>query len=224
LILFIGANSRLALDCAGSLAKEGPVIGICRRATDETRSTYRAVFEMDYARPHLSSAQLDQISEGPITVVNFAALKVDKLFVDTSPEDVAASLDINLKLNWSLLPPIIRRMMSAKWGRIVLLSSTGAVNGDVGISTYAAAKAGLAALARVLAKEYGRFGITTNVLELGYFDSPMFRALPEEKKKQLLRQIPSRKLGTGDDIAEALKFVMRCAYVNGAVLPIDGGA
>jgi len=223
LILFIGANSRLALDCAASISSDDRVIGICRAAGDEARKAYHAVFEMDYAHPRLTAAQMDQISDGRITVVNFVALKEDKLFVDTSPEDVQRSLDINLKLHWILLPPILKRMISAKWGRIVFLSSTGALAGDVGISVYAAAKAGITALARVLAKEYGRFGITSNVLSLGYFDTPMFRRLGEQKQKLLMNQIPSRKLGSGADVAEGLRFLIRCGYVNGAVVPIDGG-
>ena len=223
MIVFVGANSQLALQCASALANEDLVVGLCREAREETRKTYSRVLEMDYRHPDRAVEQLDRMLEGRITFANFAACKIDKLFLNLTSEDVDEALDVNVRLNFAVLPTILRRMMAAKWGRIVFLSSTGAERGDVGLSLYSVGKAGLLGLARVLAKEYGRFGVTTNVLSLGYFDTQMFSNLSEESRARLRSQIPSRKLGDAANIVESIRYLVRSNYVNGAVVPVDGG-
>ena len=223
MIAFIGARSELALACAAALRGEDRLVGLCRTPDDRVRAVYDEVHRIDYHQPEDGVRALEQLADERLTVVNFAARKIDKLFVDVTPADIDESLHINVRLNFSILPPLIRRMMSAKWGRVVLIASAGATRGDVGISLYSTTKATLASLARSLAKEYGRFGITANVLSLGHYELGMFAALPAGIRNSLKNQIPSGQLGRGEDIAEGIRFLIRSRYVNGSVIPIDGG-
>ncbi len=223
MIIFFGANSALALRCAEALGEEDTLIGFCRRASNETHEAYDQVFEIDYRQPHAAMDALERIEGERITVVNFAARKIDKLFINIDAADVADVLDTNLGVNFIVLPPLVRKMVSTKWGRIIFLSSTGALRGDSGLTLYSTAKTGLVGLARSLAREYGRFGITANVLSLGYFDTGLMDSIPERLRSKMITDIPSRKLGDATNIAEGIRFLIRADYVNGAVIPIDGG-
>ncbi len=223
MIIFFGANSALALRCALALGEEDTLVGFCRQASKETLEAYDQVFEIDYRDPKAAMNAIEGIAAGPITVVNFAARKVDKLFVNVEASDVADTLETNLGVNFIVLPPLVRKMVSAKWGRIIFLSSTGALRGDSGLTLYSTAKAGLVGLARSLAREYGRFGITANVLSLGYFDVGLMDPIPEKLRAKMISDVPSRKLGDASNIAESIRFLIRADYVNGAIIPIDGG-
>lgn len=223
MIIFFGANSALALRCASSLRQEDAVVGFCRQATSETRETYDQVFEIDYRNPNSAIDAIEGLAGKRITVMNFAARKIDKLFVNIKPEDVSDTLETNLGVNFIVLPPLVRKMVAEKWGRIIFLSSTGALRGDSGLTLYSTVKTGLVGLARSLAREYGRFGITANVLSLGYFDTGLMDSIPEELSAKMIADIPSRKLGDASNIAESVRFLIRADYVNGAVIPVDGG-
>lgn len=223
MIIFVGANSRLAQQCASVLSDEDEVVGLCREAREETHKIYHRVVQLDYRQPERGVDQLSEILSGRITFANFATCKIDKLFLELTSADVDEALDVNVRLNFALLPIVIRRMLVEQWGRILFLGSVGAERGDAGLSLYATGKTALVGLARVLAKEYGRFGVTTNVISLGYFESQMFSTLPDEVRRRLVAQVPSRKLGTAVDVAETIRFLMRSGYVNGAVVPVDGG-
>jgi len=223
MIIFFGANSALALRCAAALGEEDTLVGFCRKASKTTRETYDQVFEIDYRQPQSAMDAIERIAGERITVVNFAARKIDKLFINIEADDVSDMLETNLGVNFIVLPPLIRKMVSAKWGRIIFLSSTGALRGDSGLTLYSTAKTGLIGLARSLAREYGRFGITANVLSLGYFDAGLMDSIPEKLRATMIADIPSKKLGDASNIAESVRFLIRADYVNGAVIPIDGG-
>ena len=223
MIIFFGANSALALRCAKALGEEDTLVGFCRQASNETHEAYDQVLEIDYRHPQAAIDAIERIAGERITVVNFAARKIDKLFVDIEASDVSDMLETNLGVNFAVLPPLVRKMVSAKWGRIIFLSSTGALRGDSGLTLYSTAKAGLVGLARSLAKEYGRFGITANVLSLGYFDTGLMDSIPEKLRARMIADIPSGKLGDASSIVESVRFLIRADYVNGAVIPIDGG-
>ena len=115
-------------------------------------------------------------------------------------------------------------MIESKYGRIVYTSSKGAVNGDVGALSYSATKSAIIGMSNVLAKEYARFNITSNVLMLGAFETGMYLNLSEKKKKKILELIPSKKLGSVDNIVNAIEFLMKSDYVNGSIINIDGAS
>ena len=156
-----------------------------------------------------------------ITLIHLAAVKIDELAVFCNEINWDKVMDVNLKGAFFLTRELLPIMTKEKWGRIIFIISAGL--GDVGTLTYSTSKFGLLGMSEVLSKEYARFGITSNILQLGYFDAGLYKKLPEDKQKELLEQIPSRKLGDPINIVNAIEFIIKSDFVNGAILNIDGG-
>jgi len=113
-------------------------------------------------------------------------------------------------------------MINEKWGRIIHLSSIAGVRGMQGTLAYSTAKTGLQGMSRVLAREYARFNITSNVLVLGYFNIGLIETLSEKVKKSIINEIPSKKLGHPRNIVNAIEYLIKSEYTNGSVVNIDG--
>jgi len=156
-----------------------------------------------------------------ITVIHLAAVKIDELAVFVNEDNWDKVMDINLKGNFLLTKELIPIMMKEKWGRIIHIISSGL--GDVGTLTYSTSKFGLLGMSEVLSREYARYGITSNVLQLGYFQTGMWEKLSQVKKDELLNQIPSKQLGDPINIVNAVKFIIDSPFVNGSVINVDGG-
>jgi 3-oxoacyl-[acyl-carrier protein] reductase len=116
-------------------------------------------------------------------------------------------------------------MMKARKGRIISIASVIGLTGNPGQANYAAAKAGIIAFSKSLAREIGSRGITVNVVAPGFIDTDMTRALPEESKQALLSQIALGRLGEARDIAQAVAFLASpaAAYITGETLHVNGG-
>lgn len=156
-----------------------------------------------------------------ITVVHLAAVKIDELAVFCNEDNWDKVMDVNLRGAFLLNKELIPIMMKEKWGRIIHIISSGL--GDVGTLTYSTSKFGLLGMNEVLSREYARYGITSNVLQLGYFETGLWEKLSQPKKDELLNQIPSKKLGDPLNIVNAVKYLIDSPFVNGSVLTIDGG-
>jgi 3-oxoacyl-[acyl-carrier protein] reductase len=140
-------------------------------------------------------------------------------------EDWNAILDTNLTSVYRTSKAVMRGMMKAKKGRIISIASVIGLTGNAGQSNYAAAKAGIIAFSKSLAKEIGSRGITVNVVAPGFIETDMTNALPEAQKAALLGQIALGRLGGPADIAEAVAFLASpaAAYVTGETLHVNGG-
>ena len=158
-----------------------------------------------------------------ITIVHFAAKSVDKLAVHCEVSDWNDVMNINLRGNFLLSRSLIPLMIRQRWGRIIHISSVVGMAGIPGTVAYATSKTGLIGLSRVLAKEYARFNITSNVLCLGYFEVGLIETLNGKTRQKILSQIPSRQLGKIASISNSVRWLIDSDYVNGAVINIDGG-
>jgi 3-oxoacyl-[acyl-carrier protein] reductase len=156
-----------------------------------------------------------------ITVIHGAGISEDSLVMNHKKDKWEDVIGINLTANFLLTKAIIPLMIKQKWGRIVHFSSIRVASGTLSYST---TKHGLLGMSKVLAKEYAKFNITSNSLILGAFNTGMFQSLREKVKKEMVNQIPSRKLGDVDNIVSAIKFLVDSPFVNGASIRIDGGA
>ncbi|EIL95552.1 3-oxoacyl-ACP reductase FabG [Rhodanobacter sp. 115] len=158
-------------------------------------------------------------------LVNNAGITRDQLLMRMKDEDWQAIIDTNLTSVYRTSKAVMRGMMKAKKGRIISIASVIGLTGNPGQANYAAAKAGIIAFSKSLAREIGSRGITVNVVAPGFIDTDMTRALPEESKQALLGQIALGRLGEASDIAQAVAFLASpaAAYITGETLHVNGG-
>ena len=170
-------------------------------------------------------AELEQAGELPTILVNNAAITRDSLLLRMKPEDWDRVIATNLTAVFRLSKACVRRMMKERRGRIVNLSSVVGVTGNPGQANYAAAKAGLLGFTKSLAQELASRGITVNAVAPGFIDTDMTRALSEEQRTALLTRVPLGRLGTVEDIAAAVLFLVspQAGYITGETLHVNGG-
>jgi 3-oxoacyl-[acyl-carrier protein] reductase len=170
-------------------------------------------------------AELEQAEEMPTILVNNAAITRDMLLVRMKPEDWQQVLQTNLTAVFRLSKAVLRRMMRERRGRIINIASIVALTGNPGQANYAAAKAGMLGFTKSLAREVASRGITVNAVAPGFIDTDMTRALSEEQRAQLTRQIPMERLGSPEDVAGAVLFLASpaAAYITGETLHVNGG-
>ena len=173
-------------------------------------------------------ALVDYISKtiGPVSVlVNNAGITRDQILMRMKDEDWNAIIDTNLSSVYRTSKAVMRGMMKARKGRIINIASVIGLTGNAGQSNYAAAKAGIIAFSKSLAKEIGSRGITVNVVAPGFIQTDMTDSLPEEAKNALMQQIALGRLGAPSDIAEAVAFLASpaAAYITGETLNVNGG-
>ncbi len=158
-------------------------------------------------------------------LVNNAGITRDNLAMRMKDADWDAVIDTNLTAVFRLSRAAIRPMIKQRQGRIVNITSVVGASGNAGQANYAAAKAGVAGLTRSLARELGSRGITVNCVAPGFIATDMTDALADGQKSALLAQIPLGRLGSVDDVAQAVAFLVSAgaAYITGTELHVNGG-
>ncbi len=158
-------------------------------------------------------------------LVNNAGITQDQLAIRMKDEEWDNVIAVNLTAVARLSRAVLRGMMRSKEGRIINISSVVGSVGNVGQMNYAASKAGVESMSRVLAREVASRNITVNCIAPGFIDTVMTRSLGEEVTTALLKQIPLARLGSPEDIAFAVAFLAspRAAYITGTVLHVNGG-
>lgn len=235
--LVTGASRGIGRAIAESLGKAGATV-IGTATTDagaESISNYFAEAGITGKGMTLNVTEPDSIdvliksvtSEyGAITVlINNAGITRDNLMLRMKEEEWNDIISTNLTSVYRLSKACLRGMMKARHGRIISISSVVGVTGNAGQANYSAAKAGVVGFSKSLAQEVGSRGITVNVVAPGFIDTDMTRELAEEQRSKLLENIPLRKLGQSEDIANAVLFLASDmgAYISGETLHVNGG-
>jgi 3-oxoacyl-[acyl-carrier protein] reductase len=158
-------------------------------------------------------------------LVNNAGITRDTLAMRMKDADWDAVIDTNLKAVFRASRAVMRTMMKQRYGRIVNITSVVGASGNAGQANYAAAKAGVAGMTRALARELGSRGVTVNCIAPGFISTDMTEGLAEAQKAALLAQIPVGRLGTPQEIADAVLFLASPAagYITGTELHVNGG-
>jgi len=158
-------------------------------------------------------------------LVNNAGVTRDTFLIRMKEEDWDFVLNVNLKGIFLLTKEILKLMIKEEKGVIINLSSVVGITGNVGQCNYSASKAGVIAFTKSLAKEVGSRNIRVVAVAPGFIETPMTLKLPEEIKKKYLEQIPLRRFGKPEEVAELISFLSsnKASYISGCVIQIDGG-
>jgi len=158
-------------------------------------------------------------------LVNNAGIIRDTLLAQMSPQQWQEVIDTNLTSVYNFCQAVTRPMMSARYGRIVNMSSVAAEFGNSGQVNYASSKAGMIGFTRCLATELARRGVTVNAVAPGFIETDMTEAVRNLAGSELKKKIPARRLGQPDDVAQAVLFLAGdgASYVTGQTISVDGG-
>jgi 3-oxoacyl-[acyl-carrier protein] reductase len=237
-IAFItGASRGIGRACAQTLAAAGYKLVVAARALDkleETAQLTRAagaetfIVEMDLSNSDSITAGIAKASKefGRIDIlVNNAGVTKDGLAVRMKKADWESVLNTNLSGSFYATQQVLPGMMRERWGRIVNISSVVGEKGNPGQANYSASKAGLLGLTKSLAQEVGSRNITVNAVAPGFIETDMTHGLPDELKQRMIAETPLRRMGSPEDIAAAVKFLVseEAGFITGHVLDVNGG-
>ena len=235
--LVTGATRGIGRAIALALARDGATV-VGTATTDAGAASIDAALrdahypgagmKLDVTDAAATEAALAEVESqfGPVAIlVNNAGITKDNLLVRMKDEEWDAIMATNLKPAWRLAKACLRGMMKARRGRIIQIGSVVGATGNPGQANYAAAKAALVGFTKSLALEVGSRNITVNTVAPGFVDTDMTKGLAEAQREALLSRVPLGRLGTPEDIAEAVAFLAgpRAAYITGATLHVNGG-
>jgi beta-ketoacyl ACP reductase len=225
-VLVTGGNRGIGLAIATAFAAQGDKVAVTHRGSTVPDGFFGVRCDVtDNDQVDAAFTEVEQ-AQGPVEVlVANAGITDDTLLMRMSEEQFTRVIDANLTGAYRVAKRATRNMLRARWGRLVFISSVVGLMGSPGQVNYAASKAGLIGIARSISRELGSRNITANVVAPGFVATDMTDALPEERKKEILAQVPLNRYATTDEVAAAVTFLASDAagYVTGAVLPVDGG-
>ncbi len=158
-------------------------------------------------------------------LVNNAGITRDNILLRMKEQEWDSVIAVNLKGTFNFTKAVARPMIKNRSGRIVNIASVIGVMGNAGQGNYAASKAGIIGFSKSIAKELASRGVTVNAIAPGFIDTAMTKVLSEDVRNQLREQIPLKRLGASQDVADVVAFLVSPAanYVTGQVLHVDGG-
>jgi 3-oxoacyl-[acyl-carrier protein] reductase len=233
-----GASRGIGRACAEALASGGWKVAIGYRTNDADAKEVQNAIED--AGGVAMAVRIDTLDEGSVTdafkevsealgavtgLVNNAGYSKDGLLITYSMDEFQKTLDTNVRGTYLCARAALRGMLRARWGRIVNMSSAVALHGNAGQTAYGASKAAIVGITKSLAREVGAKGITVNALCPGLLDTEMTSHLTDEARAYYVDQTPLGRTARLEEVAAVVRFVMsdEASYVNGVVLPVDGG-
>lgn len=236
--LITGATRGIGKQIALTLADEGYDIALNYRKEDENLiNTKKEIEEKnvkclavkgDISNFENTEKFVKEVIEeyGKIDVlVNNAGITKDMLLVRMKKEDFESVIDVNLVGTFNVTKNVISYMMKARSGRIINISSVVGVAGNSGQTNYSASKAGIIGFTKSLAKEVASRNILVNAIAPGFIETNMTDVLKDEVKEEIAKNIPLKRMGNTQDVANVVKFLASedSAYITGQVINVDGG-
>ena len=233
--LVTGASRGIGKAIATQLAEQGAiVIGTATSdagaaaITEYLQASGGKGMTLNVTEPGASEALVKAITDefGAVEIlVNNAGITRDNLLMRMKDDEWQAIMDTNLTSIFSLSKAVLRGMMKKRFGRNVSIGSVVGCAGNAGQANYAAAKAGVIGFSKSLAREVASRGITVNVVAPGFIDTDMTKALSDEQREAIFKDIPANRLGQPEEIAATVSFLVStgAAYITGETIQVNGG-
>ncbi|MGH3863619.1 3-oxoacyl-[acyl-carrier-protein] reductase [Actinokineospora sp.] len=225
-VLVTGGNRGIGLAIAQAFLAQGDKVAITHRGSGAPEGMLGVQCDVTDAEAVDRAFSEVEAANGPVEIlIANAGITDDTLLMRMDEEQFTRVIDANLTGAWRVTKRATRAMLKARFGRVVYISSVVGMLGAPGQVNYAASKAGLIGMARSIARELGSRNITANVVAPGFIETDMTAAMTEDRKKQILGNVPAGRYGQVEEIAAAVTFLAsdQAGYINGAVLPVDGG-
>jgi 3-oxoacyl-[acyl-carrier protein] reductase len=224
--LVTGGNRGIGLAIARAFAEQGDNVAVTHRGAETPEGLLGVKCDVtDGAQVDAAFAEIEE-KQGPVEIlVSNAGITDDTLLLRMTEEQFSRVLDANLTGAFRVAKRASRGMLRKRWGRLIFISSVVGLSGSAGQANYAASKAGLVGFSRSLARELGSRNITSNVITPGFVATEMTAVLPDDRKQEIIGQVPLGRYADTAEIASAVTFLASdsAAYITGAVLPVDGG-
>jgi 3-oxoacyl-[acyl-carrier protein] reductase len=225
-VLVTGGNRGIGLAVARAFAADGHRVAVTHRGETGPEDLFGVRCDVTDAAAVDAAFTAVEAEHGPVEVlVANAGINADTLLLRMSEEQFTSVIDTNLTGSYRVAKRAAGRMLRARWGRMIFVSSVVGLSGNPGQANYAASKAGLVGLARSIARELGSRNITANVVAPGFVDTDMTAALTEQQRTAGLATVPLGRFARPEEVAAAITWLAsdRAGYVTGAVIPVDGG-
>ncbi|MGH3647898.1 MAG: 3-oxoacyl-ACP reductase FabG [Micromonosporaceae bacterium] len=225
-VLVTGGNRGIGLAIANAFAKQGDKVAVTHRGSEVSEGLFGV--RCDVTDPEQVDAAFTTVEAelGPVEVlVANAGITDDTLLLRMSEEQFGRVIDTNLTGAFRCAKRAASKMLRARRGRIIFISSVVGLSGAPGQVNYAASKAGLVGMARSIARELGSRNITANVVAPGPIETEMTAQLTDKRREEILGGVPLGRFASTDEVAAVVTWLAgdSAGYVTGAVIPVDGG-
>ena len=237
--LVTGAARGIGKKIAIKLAKEGYNVAINYRTKTDELEALKSEIEKDFGvkcalvqgdvsifeeAEKMVKETIEQLGKIDV-LVNNAGITKDGLFMRMSKEDFEKVIDINLMGTFNVTRNVIPLMIKQRSGRVINISSVVGVAGNAGQTNYSASKAGIIGFTKSLAREVASRNILVNAVAPGFIATDMTSVLNDNQKENINGQIPLKRMGTAEDVANLVKFLASddSSYITGQVINVDGG-
>jgi 3-oxoacyl-[acyl-carrier protein] reductase len=236
--LITGSSSGIGAAIAKELAAQGATVAIHYRGNQDGAETVAAqiresggtcaIFQGDVGNMEAAQALVKAVEDqlGSISIlVNNAGTTADTLLLSMKPEEWERVIQTNLNSIFYVTKAAMRKMLKARWGRIINITSVVGLAGQAGQTNYAASKAGIIGFTKSLAREVGSRNITVNAVAPGFIPTALTDVLSEEQRARTIAATPAGRLGEPEEVAWAVAFLAseRSGFITGHVLTVDGG-
>ncbi len=225
-VLVTGGSRGIGLAIARAFAEAGDAVAVTSRSGQAPDGLFAVACDVTDTASVDAAFTAVEAEHGPVEVlVANAGITHDTLLLRMSEDDWTSVLDTNLTGGFRVAKRASKSMLRARRGRLIFVSSVVGLSGSAGQANYAASKSGLVGLARSLARELGSRSITANVVAPGFVDTDMTAALGDERRAEIVGQVPLGRYASPDEVAGVVRFLAseEAAYITGAVIPVDGG-
>jgi NAD(P)-dependent dehydrogenase (short-subunit alcohol dehydrogenase family) len=225
-VLVTGANRGIGRAIAGRFLAAGDKVATIYRTGELPAGVLGAVGDVRDTASVDAAFTAIEAAHGPVEVlVANAGINRDQLLLRMTDEDFEQVLDVNVTGSFRCVRRASTGMIRLRRGRIIFISSVVGMYGSPGQVNYAASKSALVGMARSITRELGGRGITANVVAPGFIDTAMTAQLPPERQAAYRAAIPAGRFAEPDEVAAVVQFLASAdaAYINGAVVPVDGG-
>jgi 3-oxoacyl-(acyl-carrier-protein) reductase len=226
-VLVTGGNRGIGRATAKAFAATGHKVAVTYRR-DPPKDDGLLAVRCDITSPEDIENAFTSIEGelGPVEIlVSNAGVTADQLLLSMKEDAWSSVIDANLTGAYRVARRATSKMIRARWGRMIFVSSVVGLTGSPGQTNYAASKAGLVGFARSLAREIGGRGVTVNVVSPGFVTTDMTDALTEARRAEILEQVPLKRMASAEEVAALIAFLAsdEAGYITGAVVPVDGG-